>query len=461
MSRAGPGRRGREPDERSCREAAEEPKEDEGMGRNEASRSLRGEVTLPGDKSISHRAALFGALSSEGVEVENFSGGADCASTLACLERLGVRVERPGERTVRVRRGEAFREPEDALDAGNSGTTARTLCGLLAGLPGICAVLRGDESLRRRPMRRVVDPLRTLGARIDGRDGGNRLPLCIRGTRLAGGVHRLALPSAQVKTALLLSGLFANEPTTVVEPLPTRNHTEILLGHLGLPCSVREEGVTVFPGPEPRGGRWRIPGDVSSAAFWVVATAILPGSEIRLRKVGLNPTRTGALRVLERMGLALERLEPGEAGGEPLGDLIARSADLEAVEIGPEEIPSLVDELPVLAVAAARARGVTEIRGARELRVKECDRIAAVAEGLRALGAEVEEREDGWRIQGPCAFRGARIRTFGDHRIAMAFAVAGLAASGPVELDDPACVRISYPEFFPTLEALLRGGAAR
>jgi 3-phosphoshikimate 1-carboxyvinyltransferase len=413
-------------------------------------------VSLPGDKSISHRAALLGALSREGVEVRNFSGGADCASTLSCVEKLGARVERGGG-VLRIARGDAFREPENVLDAGNSGTTARTLCGLLAGIPGIYAVLTGDDSLRRRPMRRVTEPLRAAGARIDGRSDGALLPLSIRGSRLSGGEFRLAAASAQVKTALLLAGLFAQDTTRVIEPLQTRDHTERLLLKLGVPCTVGPEGITISPAKDVGGGSWEIPGDASAAAFWAVAAAILPESELILRRVGLNPTRTGFLRVLERMGAAAEVENRAEAGGEPLGDLILRSADLEGTRIDAEEIPSLVDELPILAVAAARARGITEIRGAGELRVKECDRIAAVAEGLRTLGAEVEEHPDGWTIQGPCVFRGGRIRTFGDHRIAMAFAVAGLASSEPVELDDEACAVISYPRFFSALEELTRG----
>jgi len=417
---------------------------------------LRGTVVLPGDKSISHRAALLGAIATKGVEVTNYSEGKDCVSTLTCLEKLGVRVLR-GQESVAVERGRAFLDPDEPLDLGNSGTTARTLCGLLAGMSGIYAVLTGDESLRRRPLRRVVDPLRVMGARIDGRHGGALLPLSVRGTRLTGGTHRLAVASAQVKTALLLSGLSASEPTTVIEPLPTRDHTERLFAFLGIPCTRRDNAVTVFPCGEIPGGRWRIPGDFSAAAFWLVAAALRPGSEVRIARCGLNPTRTGALAVLRRMGLEVRVENEGESGGEPEGDLVVRSSPLSGTKITPEEIPLLVDELPVLAVAATKAHGVTEIGGAAELRVKECDRLAAVTEGLRALGGDVEEREDGWIIRGGGPLHGGRVRTFGDHRIAMAFAVAGLATEGPVEIDDPRCVAISYPRFFETLEALTSG----
>lgn len=423
------------------------------MKRIEPAATLKGTVVLPGDKSISHRAALLGAIATKGVEVTNYSEGEDCASTLACLEKLGVRVLR-GKDRVEVARGKAFFDPDEPLDTGNSGTTARTLCGLLAGMPGLYAVLTGDESLRRRPLRRVVDPLRVMGARIDGRHGGALLPLSVRGTRLTGGTHRLAVASAQVKTALLLSGLSASEPTTVLEPLSTRDHTERLFAFLGIPCTRRDNAVTVFPCGEIPGGRWRIPGDFSAAAFWLVAAALLPDSEVRISRCGLNPTRTGALAVLRRMGLDVQIENEGESGGEPEGDLVVRSAPLSGTKISPEEIPLLVDELPVLAVAASQAWGITEIRGAGELRVKECDRIAAVTEGLRALGGDVEEREDGWVIRGGGPLHGGRVRSFGDHRIAMAFAVAGLVAKDPVEIDDIRCVAISYPNFFETLEAL-------
>lgn len=420
-------------------------------------RSVRGEIHIPGDKSLSHRAGFLGALSSQGIEVSNFSPGADCASTLACLEQLGCDVIRDGDR-VRISRGQGICETEGTLDAGNSGTTARLMCGLLAGIPGAFSVLSGDESLRRRPMNRVVDPLRTLGARIDGRDGGRRLPLSIRGTRLVGGNYTLPVASAQVKTALLLAGLSAQASVTVTEPFPTRDHTEIMLAHLGVP--VRREGstITVYPFEDLPGGSWRIPGDFSSAAFWIVAAALLPDSELTLHGVGLNPTRTGLLDALKRMGLDADIELPSLAGGEKVGDLRVRSSALKAVRIGAEDVPALVDELPVLAVASTRAEGVTEIRGAGELRVKECDRISAMAEGLRALGADLDEHDDGWTIRGGQKLHGGSVSSHGDHRIAMALSIAGLTADGPVEIDDDACVAISYPGFFDSLEAVVCRG---
>ncbi|MCF7936644.1 MAG: 3-phosphoshikimate 1-carboxyvinyltransferase [Synergistales bacterium] len=416
-------------------------------------RSLQGEITPPGDKSISHRAAFLGARSSSGIEVTNYAPGADCASSLECLRQLGCRVERDGHR-VRVGGGGPVRETETALDAGNSGTTARLLCGLLAGIPGAFSVVTGDESLRRRPMSRVVDPLRTLGARIDGRDGGTRLPLSIRGTLLTGGSYTPPQASAQVKTALLLAGLSARGSVTVTEPLPSRDHTEIMLDYLGVPITRKGNSVTVYPFPDIPGGEMRVPGDISSAAFWVAAAAILPDSSLTLRGVGRNPTRTGSLDALGRMGLQMAWGRESTSGGEAVGDLTVTSSPVRAIRIGAAEVPAMVDELPVLAVAATQAEGTTEIRGAGELRVKECDRIAAMTEGLRALGADVEEHDDGWTIRGGGRLRGGAVESRGDHRIAMALAVAGLAADGPVEIDGADCVAVSYPGFFDDMAAV-------
>lgn len=428
-----------------------------GMRRVLPARSIRGEIRVPGDKSLSHRAGFLGALSTRGIEVTNFSSGADCASTLNCLAQLGCSVVRYEER-VKISRGDGIRETEGTLDAGNSGTTARLMCGLLAGIPGAFSVISGDESLRRRPMSRVVDPLRTLGARIDGRDGGKRLPLSIRGTRLCGGSYILPVASAQIKTTLMLAGLSAQGSVTVTEPTPTRDHTEIMLEHLGVP--VRKEGssITVYPFEDLPGGSWHIPGDFSSASFWIVAAALLPDSDLILRGVGLNPTRTGMLETLRKMGLDVQIESPCLSGGEKMGDLRVKGSGLAAISIAAEMVPALVDELPVLAVAATQAEGVTEIRGAGELRVKECDRISAMTEGLRALGAELEEHQDGWTIRGGQKLRGGKVRSHGDHRIAMALAIAGLSADGPVEIDDVACVAISYPNFFDHLASVAQRG---
>jgi len=414
-------------------------------------KGMRGSCTVPGDKSISHRAALLGALSQEGMDISGYAPGEDCGRTLSCLEQLGCRVLREGCR-VHVCRGEGIRESQEVLYAGNSGTSARLLCGLLAGVPGFFGIIAGDASLSSRPMERVVAPLRSAGARIDGREGGNRLPLCIRGASLTGGTFTLSVASAQVKTALLLAGLSSQGSVTVVEPSPSRDHTERMLGSLGLPLVREENRITLFPYPELPGATWEVPGDFSSAAFWIVGAALVPDSELLLEKVGLNPTRTGLLDVLERMGLHVGVENLHESGGEPRGNLRVPSTSLESTRVTASEVPRMVDELPVLAVAATQARGKTEIRGARELRYKECDRIRGMAEGLAALGADIQELEDGWIITGPTPLHGGKVKTLGDHRIAMALSIAALVADGPVELDDPECVNISYPPFFEDLE---------
>lgn len=421
--------------------------------------ALRGKITPPGDKSISHRAAFLGALSSDGISVSNYSTGADCASTLRCLAQIGCGVFREGHR-VSVHRGTERNETGGILDAGNSGTTARLLCGLLAGMPGLFSVITGDDSLRKRPMARAVSPLRTMGARIDGRDGGSYLPLSIRGTRLAGGVFSLTVASAQVKTALLLAGLNAQGSVTVVEPLQTRDHTEIMLQHLGVPVRREEGAVTVYPCSDLPGGSWRIPGDFSSAAFWIVAAAILEGSELVLEGVGANPTRTGMLSHLREMGANLEWGSKSLAGGEQQADLKVRSAPLGAVVVGEKDIPTMVDELPVLAVAATQAKGVSRIEGARELRYKETDRIRAMTEGLKRLGAKIVELGDGWEIEGPVRLHGGTVDGCGDHRIAMALSIAALVADGPVTVEGSGCVEISYPSFYEDLKAVTACGAA-
>jgi len=416
---------------------------------------IKGEIYVPGDKSISHRAAFLGALTKDGIEVSNFSPGQDCASTLACLEALGCAVDRDETfATVRIKAPESLKEPKDVLDAGNSGTTARLLLGLLSGIPNLFAVVTGDESLKRRPMGRVVKPLIAMGAKIDGRDFGERLPLAVRGRKLSGGAHILQVASAQVKTAILLAGLSAQGATTVIEPSPTRDHTEIMLKYLGVPVLKDGLKVTVYPTSFIPGGSWKIPGDFSAAAFWIVAAAITAESELRIKEVNVNPTRTGLLRVLERMGLDYAIEEETLSGGERMATVVVRSSRLKGTTVTPEEVPSLIDELPVLAVAASQADGTTEVTGAGELRVKESDRIHAMAINLKVLGARIQETDDGWIIEGRSQLLGGRANSFGDHRVAMAMAVAGLAAAGPVHVEGEGCVGISYPSFFEDLMRL-------
>ncbi|NLK19641.1 MAG: 3-phosphoshikimate 1-carboxyvinyltransferase [Synergistaceae bacterium] len=425
-----------------------------------SAKRISGTVTVPGDKSISHRAAILGAVSSGGVTVRNFADGADCASTLGCLQKMGAVVSKKGS-TLSISAPSGLSSPAGALDAGNSGTTARTLCGLLAGLPGLEATLAGDDGLSKRPMLRVTEPLRAMGASITGERGGDNLPLKITGRKLRGATHSLKTASAQVKTALLLAGLSTDEPTTVIEPLKSRDHTERMLTHLGIPLYMDGNSITIAPSRPLSGGEWTIPGDFSSAAFWIVAAAILPDSCVVLGNVGLNPTRTGLLKALGRMGLACTVEPLGLQGGEPAGTITVHSSRLKGTEVSGAEIPLMIDELPILAVAAAMAEGTTEIRDAMELRYKECDRIAVVAEGLTVLGAKVTELEDGWRITGPSKLTGGRVSSAGDHRAAMAFAVAALAADGPVEIEGHECAAVSYPGFFSTLDRLAGRGEDR
>lgn len=414
---------------------------------------LRGTVRPPGDKSVSHRAAILGALAEGASRITGFSPSEDCARTVEALAQMGVQIRRHEDVLVVRGPGPAWGEPARVLDLGNSGTTMRLLAGVLAGMPGF-RVLDGDDSLRRRPMGRVVHPLREMGACLDGRQDGNLAPLAVRGARLVGKEFTLAVASAQVKSCLLLAGLLAEGETWVQEPLPTRDHTERLLPLAGIGVATRGGAVGVRGPARPRPFELQVPGDPSAAAFWVVAASVVPGSEVVLRGVGLNPGRAGFLRVLSRMGASV-RVTPGAGTGpEPVGDLEVRGSALRGTEIEPHEIPGLIDELPVLAVAACAARGITRVCGAGELRVKESDRIAGVVRGLSALGARIAETPDGWVIEGPSPLHGGRVSSLGDHRLAMAWAVAALGASGPVELEGAEAVAVSYPDFFGHLVTL-------
>jgi 3-phosphoshikimate 1-carboxyvinyltransferase len=422
--------------------------------------ALRGELRVPGDKSISHRAAIFNAVARGSARVDNFLPGADCLSTLACLRRLGVRIdEEPvaGRRALSlvVHGREHLAEPDDVLDAGNSGTTTRLLTGLLAGQP-LFAVITGDASLRSRPMARVIAPLREMGARIDGRGDGTRAPLAIRGGALRGITYALPVASAQVKSALLLAGLQAEGETALTEPARSRDHSERLLAAMGARLSA--EGATArVVGPSALEARdIQVPGDFSSAAFWLVAAAIHPRAELTVRDVGLNPTRTGLLDALRDMGAHLRVENVREVAGEPVGDVTASSSTLHGAEFGGELIPRAIDEFPALAVAAAFAGGTTVVRDAAELRVKETDRIATLAAELRRFGVGIEELPDGFAISGGRPLRGANADSHGDHRLAMALAILGLAADGETIVDDAAAVEVSYPGFWEDLGGLAR-----
>lgn len=411
---------------------------------------------MPGDKSISHRLALFGAVAFGDTRVRNFSEAADCQSTLGCLEELGVAVVRePGLVTLRGRGFEALRAPARPLDAGNSGSTLRMLSGILAGRP-FKATITGDESLRRRPVERVAAPLRAMGAKLNATDG--RPPLTIEGGALHGIDWQLEVASAQAKTAVLLAGLQARGRTSVSEPQQSRDHTERLLPAFGVALAREGNRIAVDGGARLHGAELTVPGDASSAAFLVVAALLLPDSEVRIEGVSLNPGRTAFIDVLREMGGAIET-HATETDPEPSGTIVARSSSLRGAELGPERVPALIDEIPALAVAGAVARGSFRVRGARELRIKESDRIATLAEGLRRMGASLEEHDDGLTLQGGSQLRGARVRSHGDHRIAMALAVAGLVATGETEIEGADCVAVSFPGFFEAVARATRDDA--
>jgi 3-phosphoshikimate 1-carboxyvinyltransferase len=425
-----------------------------------AAERVDGEVAVPGDKSISHRALLLGAVASGRSFLGNLSPAADVASTAACLSACGawIRTFGPGKVVLDgAGIGATLRTPEAALDCGNSGTTMRLLSGLLAGHE-LEAVLDGDASLRRRPMRRIAVPLERMGATLEPTPEGTA-PLRLRGRFPLHPVeYELPVASAQLKSAVLLAGLAAEGPTTVIEPAPSRDHTERLLALCEVPVTAEGGRITVTPAPlQPFG--LRVPGDLSSAAFLLALAAARPGWRVRCPGVTLNPGRTGVLEVLTEMG-AVVSVEPGpDAGGvEPVGDVEVRGAPLRAVIVGGDLIPRLIDELPVLALLATQAEGTTVIRDAAELRAKESDRIALVVAGLRALGAECEEAPDGLAVHGPTRLRPAGLDAHGDHRLAMAWAVAAcLAEGGPTVIAGADCVAVSYPGFFDDLAGLVGG----
>lgn len=422
-------------------------------------RTLEGEITPPPDKSISHRSLILNSLAEGQARVTNFLTAADCLSTLSCLRALGVEIERHGSTvTVHGRGAKGFREPKEILDAGNSGTTIRLLSGLLASQPFRC-IITGDASLRSRPMGRVIEPLSLMGAVIRGHEESQRAPLTIEGGKLHGIRYRLPVASAQVKSAILLAGLFAEGETVIEEPAPSRDHTERMLRAMG--AAVKTEGrvITIVPKHTPlRPLTLQVPGDVSSAAFWLVAGAVHPNARIKIRGVNMNPTRSGVIDILQSMGARLIIDSQHMEGDEPTADIEIQSSRLRAVSFGGEMIPRLIDEIPVLAVAAAVAEGTTVIRDAGELRVKESDRIAATVRELSRLGARIEELPDGMIIKGVPSLKGNRCDSHEDHRLAMALAVAGLIAEGETIISRAEAVDISYPEFWRDLGRLCGEG---
>lgn len=407
---------------------------------------------MPGDKSISHRALLLGALTHGKMSIENLSPAQDVYHTTLSLRALGIAIEQTDKETL-VRSAEGLSPPPRNLDAGNSGTTMRLLAGLLAG-QRFTATITGDASLQRRPMQRVIAPLTRMGAKIESNKGF--APLTITGRRLRGIDYALPVASSQVKSAILLAGLQAQGTTTVIEPHPTRDHTERMLRYLEVSLEKANGTVSVSGETRPKAKPISVPGDISSAAFFIVAAALVPDTQLTVRDVGINTTRTGIVDVLRKMGAHISVENEREVTGEPQGDLLIKYSELHAVQVGGTLIPRLIDELPILAICATQAHGVTVVQDAHELRVKETDRLRAVAVNLRRMGAQLEERQNGWVIPGPQRLYGAVLESFGDHRIAMAFSIAGLIAQGATVIEGAEWVDISYPGFYDDLESIIQ-----
>lgn len=426
-------------------------------------RPITAELTVPGDKSISHRAVMMAALANGACVIDGFLPSADCLSTVGAIRSLGIRVVEQGDddvenpTTLKVfGKGGKFKVPEGPIDCGNSGTTMRLLAGLLAGQPnGFRAELIGDESLSTRPMRRIIDPLTLMGARITAEGEGDTAPLVIRGAELQPIDYQLTVASAQVKSAVMLAALSTRGKTTITEPIRSRDHTERMLNFFRVK-NLRDEGrITIWGRQTLESRDFKVPGDISSAAFWIVAAAAMPGAHLSVRGVGLNQTRTGILKVLIRMGAQISEVIDDSDSGEPIGSVEVHGGRLKGGLIEGEDIPNVIDELPVIAVAAALADGKTVIRDAKELRVKESDRISAVANNLRLMGVDVQEFFDGMEIRGVEQLKAARLPSFGDHRIAMAFAVAGLFGDGETIIEDTDCVDTSYPGFYDQLKKIM------
>jgi len=414
--------------------------------------SLKGDLTVPGDKSISHRSIMLGAIANGITTVRGFLRGEDNMSTMHAFRSMGVRIDDDGETLSIHGLGlHGLQEPGDVLDCGNSGTTIRLITGLLSG-QSFFSVVTGDQYLRKRPMKRVVEPLTRMGARILGRNQGSLAPLAISGGLLKAIDYQSPVSSAQIKSSIMLAGLYADGETTVREPSLSRDHSERMFRQFGASLEGFEGGVTVRGGFELTAQEVSVPGDISSAAFFIVAALITPNSEIIIRNVGVNPTRTGVIDILKAMGGDIELLDQRELSGEPVADILVRSSKLKGISISGSVVPRAIDEFPAVCVAAACAEGVTSVRDAKELRVKETDRITAMAKNLRILGAEVAETDDGMDITGVERLAGGEVESFGDHRIAMSLSVAALVAANEITINDVDCVATSFPTFFQLLE---------
>jgi len=417
---------------------------------------LCGEVTVPGDKSISHRSVMFGSIAKGTTEIHNFLEGADCLSTISCFRNMGIDIEKKnGIVTVHGNGLHGLKAPHQILDCGNSGTTTRLISGILAPQP-FDVVLTGDESIQKRPMKRIIEPLSLMGADITSIRDNGCAPLAIHGKQLHRIHYHSKVASAQVKSSILLAGLYAEGETTVTEPKLSRNHTELMLRFFGAEVKTSGTTATVHPAAELYGNKIQVPGDISSSVYFVAAGLIIPNSEILIKNVGINPTRDGLIRVCRAMGADITLLNENHDYSEPTADILVRTSNLKGTVIEGDIIPTMIDELPTVALMACFAEGTTIIRDAAELKVKESNRIAIMVENLTAMGADVEETEDGMIIHGGTPLHGAVIHTKKDHRIAMTFAVAALAAEGETEILDAECVEISYPQFYKDLMALAR-----
>lgn len=415
--------------------------------------SLRGELTVPGDKSISHRAVMFGSLAQGTTKITHFLEGADCLSTISCFREMGIEIDRNANEILVHGKGlHGLNAPSGILDVGNSGTTTRLISGILAG-QSFVSELNGDASIQSRPMKRIITPLQAMGADIVSIRGNGCAPLRITGHSLHGIHYQSPVASAQVKSCVLLAGMYADAPTSVTEPVLSRNHTEIMLNYFGADVTSQDTTASILPEPTLRGREIKVPGDISSAAYFIAAGLLTPDSEILLKNVGINPTRDGLLRVCKDMGADITMLNVSTEG-EPTADLLIRTSSLHGTEIGGEIIPSLIDEIPMIAVMAAFAEGTTIIKDAQELKVKESDRIAVVTENLKRMGADVTATDDGMIIHGGKPLHGTEIDSHLDHRIAMSFAVAGTICDGLMTIKGGECVNISYPEFYNDLYRL-------
>ncbi|WP_139489158.1 3-phosphoshikimate 1-carboxyvinyltransferase [Brevibacillus dissolubilis] len=417
-------------------------------------KQIQGTVRVPGDKSISHRAVMFGALAEGTTEISGFLPGADCLSTISCFQRMGVEIQQDGDRvTVKGNGWFGLQEPTEKLDVGNSGTTIRLISGILSTQP-FHTVLEGDESIAKRPMRRVVGPLREMGAKIDGRRNGEFTPLAIRGGELTGITYQSPVASAQIKSAILLAGLQAKGTTTVVEPTVSRDHTERMLRAFGIEIVQEGNSVSVQGGQSLKGRSIVVPGDISSAAFLIVAVMMVPNSKLTIENVGINPTRTGIIDVVKAMGGQIELTNQRIVNEEPIADIVVTHSELTGTVIEGDLIPRLIDEIPVIAVLATQAKGQTIIRDAEELKVKETDRIATVVSQLSKFGATVTPTDDGMIIEGSAQLTAAEIDSMGDHRIGMAMAIAGLAAPGETVIHNSEAINVSFPGFAQLLEQI-------